>query len=328
MKQHNNKVIDSKALAIDNIKELASRITQLKKKKIIPHIAVIAVGSDSQLTTESKQIQKAAEKAHMGFSLHHFKQAPNYQTLSQKIHALSLDKQIHGITILKPVPSSLSANDLSRCVAIAKDIDGTLIKSTYTPPIAAAVFKILNSVYFRGITKASQPKDPYSKLLVKWLKSKEIVLIGRGETGGGLIAETFKKLHIPFIIAHSQTSNLAEYSLKADIIISAVGKPNIIKDSLIKPNVILIGVGMKKTDKGIVGDYETKNISEKALFYTLSPQTVEGVHLACLLENTVTACIIQQRRIIKPVKIISTPRPTTQRHISHFTSSVWRRKSS
>lgn len=124
----------------------------------------------------------------------------------------------------------------------------------------------------------------------KWLHSQDIVLIGKGPTGGGPILSYFNKLHITPTVIDSKTKNQKELMKKADIIISAVGKENVVKAEDIKKGVILISVGIVRgANNRLTGDYNEDDIKSIAKYYTPTPRGVGPVNVAKLMENLVTA---------------------------------------
>ena len=126
--------------------------------------------------------------------------------------------------------------------------------------------------------------------LTQWLKSRSIVVIGKGETGGRPIIQLFKQMEIEPTVIDSKTSNPEQFTKNADIIISAVGKPNVIEPRMIKKNSILISIGLSKGKDGkLHGDYDEEKIKNIASFYTPTPGGVGPVNVAMLLENLVTA---------------------------------------
>ncbi|MFH1833253.1 MAG: bifunctional 5,10-methylenetetrahydrofolate dehydrogenase/5,10-methenyltetrahydrofolate cyclohydrolase [Candidatus Levyibacteriota bacterium] len=124
----------------------------------------------------------------------------------------------------------------------------------------------------------------------EWLKSKRIVVIGKGKTGGGPTIQMLKKMGVELQIIDSKTQNPKDFTKSADIIISTVGKPNILKPEMIKKGIILISVGQHKgIDGKFHGDYEENEIKNIASFYTPTPGGIGPVNVAMLLENLVTA---------------------------------------
>jgi len=140
-----------------------------------------------------------------------------------------------------------------------------------------AIFHILRTVYqLQNVTTH--------------LKSKHIVILGKGETAGKPIAEMFTDKKIAFLQCHSQTTNMHEFTQEADIIISCVGKQRVVIKDMIKEGAVLIGVGIERDQKGkLHGDYDEEEIQEKASFYTPTPGGIGPINVAYLMSNLVTA---------------------------------------
>lgn len=288
--------IDGRKIAAGVLKDLKVEVKKLKKKKIIPHLAVILVGNDAASISYIKQKQQAVKKIGAKVILHHFKKTPPYQKIAEYIKELSNDPGVHGVIVQRPLPPSLSAQSLIGRISLKKDVDGFLPKTPFTPPIGLAISKILGHIYFHEILKRRTPREDFSKKLLSFLKNKKIVLIGRGETAGQPIAETLSKNRLNFIIINSQTEHPEEYIKQADIVISTVGKPGIVKPGDLKPGVILVGIGIRTEKHKLKGDYEEGEVSKIAAYYTPTPRGTGPVNVACLMQNLIFAAELQKRR--------------------------------
>lgn len=137
------------------------------------------------------------------------------------------------------------------------------------------------------MTKEKQEGDPAK--FKTWLQSQNIILLGKGPTGGGPILKYLKTLHITPHLIDSKTKDANQLIKQADIIITAVGK-NVLKPKSLKQDVILISVGLfKGADGKLHGDYEEKEIEHLASFYTPTPGGVGPVNVAMLMDNLITA---------------------------------------
>ena len=186
-----------------------------------------------------------------------------------------------------------------------KDIDGFHPDSPYTLPLPLAVVEILKEIYIYChpeaedrrilLIKDSSPAEPdQNDKLIKWLQSKKTVILGKGPTGGGPILKYLNQLGVNPILIDSKALTPDELIKNADIIISAVGKPNIITAEKIKKGVILIGVGIFRDENGkLQGDYDEKSIEYKAGFYTPTPGGVGPVNVAMLMVNLLNSTIKQ-----------------------------------
>ncbi|HCS79485.1 TPA: hypothetical protein DIV55_07180 [Patescibacteria group bacterium] len=284
--------IDGQQLARRILRNLHTRVKALQKTGITPHLAVIWVGNDPASASFIKQKSIAACVIGARLSLHQFKKTPLYQKLAEFIREMSRNPEIHGIIVQRPLPPSLSAQSLCKLVPKNKDVDGFLPKSAHVPPIGSAMFRLFNEIYFNKLQKTASPEDNYSKPLLTWLKEKNIVLLGKGETAGKPIAATLSKYRLPFIMLNSRSDHPEEYLKEADIVISAIGKAGIVNPAHLKQGVILIGVGMERKQHKLKGDYDENQVEKIARFYTPMPGGTGPVNVACLMENLVNAATL------------------------------------
>lgn len=274
--------IDGKALAESILFDLKNQVSELKKKDITPTIAVIQIGDDPGSTSYIRQKQKAADA--VGITVIHDHQpitlsTSNLDTLIQKYNA---EDTVHGLIIQRPVPKHLNDINVLNSVSIYKDVDGFVPGTKYSVPVAIAVEEILQKI-LEKLGKLDQLSD--------WLRKQKITVIGRGDTAGKPIAEHFQKhFQITPDIISSQTQNPDEIIKESDIVISCVGKPNIVRHDNSKRGVILISVGIWRDESGkLHGDYEEDQIADLAAFYTPTPGGVGPVNVASLMKNVVKA---------------------------------------
>lgn len=278
--------IDGKFIASEIKKEHKIHVEKLQNKNIFPHLFVILIGNDPASVTYVGQKQKVANEIGVKFSL--FKEAGPLKSsdLIEKVNKLNADPTVHGIIIQKPVPIDIEREELDRLVVSQKDVDGFHPDSPFTPPVASAVIKILEWVAKDCCSNAESPlKQNYCQPFKDWLKEKKIMVIGRGETAGKPIATTLTKMGVPFTVAHSKTINLKESCLVSDIIISCVGRSNIVRHDMISSRTILIGVGLHSENDKLQTDYNQEEITDVAAYYTPVPGGVGPVNVACLFEN-------------------------------------------
>lgn len=307
--------IDGKQIASEIKSNLKEKIAKLKSQNIIPHLAVVLIGNDPSSQVYVRQKLKVGEELGIRVSFFPLEQSAMRLNLilelKNLIKRLNNDSSIHGIIIQRPVSLDISKEELDLSVVPQKDVDGFHPKSPFTPPIASAVIYILNYVYQIGKGETPRIKAVVEKRGVNnnsgfrnWLKTKRILVIGRGETAGKPIAETLQKLGAKPEIAHSKTTNLKELCLKSDIIISCVGKrpilrlpggstqkgPYVVRHQHITNKTILVGVGLHPENGKLATDYDQEEIKEIVAFYTPVPGGVGPVNVACLFENLITSC--------------------------------------
>lgn len=260
--------INGRAIAKEILGELAIKVQKLKEKGVVPALAIILVGEDTQSISYIEQ--KEIKAAKIGIEVKVFKLNSNISEneLIEQVNKLNEDPSIHGIIIQRPTPN-IASEKLNEAVIPKKDVDGFNPKSLFEPPIAEAVIKLL------------KPVEPD-------FANKKIAVIGKGETGGGPVIRTLQKMGADLSIIDSKTNEPGLITQNADIIISTVGKPNVVRSDSIKKGSILVSVGLYKGEDGKMhGDYDENDIKNVASFYTPTPGGVGPVNVACLLSNLV-----------------------------------------
>ncbi len=272
--------IDGREIAKEILSELELRVQKLKEKGVTPTLAIILVGDNPESVSYVGQKELKATKIGAKVILKKLKEKTSENEILELIQKLNKDPKIHGIIVQRPV-KGVSSQKLDEAVLPEKDVDGFNSQSKFDYPIAAAVLKILEQI-FNSNKKIYQFYD--------YLRKTKIILIGKGETGGYPIIQTFNKHQIPFNIVDSQTNEPEKLLKSADIVISAVGKPSVVKPDTLKKGVILVSVGLSKSEDGKMrGDYDEEEIKNIASFYTPTPGGVGPVNVAMLLKNLVDA---------------------------------------
>ena len=266
-------LIDGKALAADIINELSISVTNIKKRGILPKIAIVTLGDEETWKAYVDQKIKLSKILEVDIELVNLKNVTQSELIS-KLDELNKDTTIYGIIVQRPFPSNIDNEIIINAIEAHKDIDGFALDSDYEVPVWLAVKRILKEVYTQSHVEIN---------FIEWLKSKNIVIVGKGITAGKPIEMALLKLSIKPIIVRSGTQNVQEILKNADIIISAVGK-TIIDSAMVKKGVVLVGVGLHRgADGKLHGDYE--NVSHVAAFYTPSPGGVGPLNLAYLFKN-------------------------------------------
>jgi len=277
--------VDGRAIARKIYTGLEEEIAELHEKTITPHLVIVLVGNDPASKSYIKQKIKKAGEIGILVTFKQFPKSTSEKTLLRFIQQQNVDPSVHGIIIQRPVPLQITPDSVMTAVVPEKDVDGFRPDSRFEPPLALAVMDILDEIRRKTGEKAD---------LREWLTGKNIVFIGRGEAGGKPVISHVEKLGIKHSIIHSKTSQPEEYLKNADIIISAVGKEEVVKPQNLKNGVVLIGIGLhKESDGKLYGDYKELEIQNIASFYTPTPGGVGPVNVAMLLANVVNSAIAQ-----------------------------------
>lgn len=295
--------IDGKQIASKILENLRLEVIKLQEKKIIPCLAIILVGSDPASVAYVRQKEIKAKEIGIKTATYNLESRIKNQELRKLVENLNNDKMVHGIIIQQPLPSQINPKNIVEAIDPKKDVDGFHSDSHFQMPIAMAVLKILQDIYSQRVTRQEGLPTARTKRISEhwregksgqdpqeWLKSKKIVVIGKGETGGKPIMDMFEKMKIPFTLIDSKTKKPESITKKADILISAVGKPNVIKPQMIKKGAILIGIGISRGKSAkLMGDYDQNEVENIASFYTPTPGGIGPVNVAMLLKNLILA---------------------------------------
>jgi len=272
-------IIDGKAIASrikDNIKNKVSRMD------FKPGLAVILVGNDpaSQIYVSAKE--KACRE--VGFYSRKIVLPTNVgqKKLLDQIGKLNKNPKIHGILVQLPLPKGFDEDQAIKAISPEKDVD------CFHPANMgklALIKRIENLDHFlapctaKGVIRLIESMG-------KKIEGKKAVVVGRSNLSGKPSALLLLAKDATVTICHSQTPNLAKETRKADILVVAAGKPQIVKASMVKKGAVVIDVGTNRTEKGLVGDVDFEAVKKKAGFITPVPGGVGPMTIACLLENT------------------------------------------
>lgn len=290
--------IDGNEIAKEILQDLKKRVGELWKNGVIPHLAIILAGDDPASVAYVRQKEIKAKTIGALATIYKLEETVRQDEILTLTDQLNRDDSVHGIIVQRPLPSHINPEVINEATNPQKDIDSFHSASPYPIPIAAAVLKILETIYSfsvvpRSVLSSSALHDtqqsPNNNFL-QWLRTKKTAIIGKGETGGKPILTTLQEIGTQPITIDSKTSNPDVITQQADIIISAVGKPSVIKPESMKKGVILVSIGLhKETDGKLHADYEEETIKDIASFYTPVPGGVGPVNVAMLLENLVQA---------------------------------------
>lgn len=295
--------IDGKQIALEIYDGLKFRVEKLKEQGIAPQIAVILIGDDP--ASKSYITQKERWSKYIGtlFSYIHFPENASEEEVLDRLKLLNSDPKIHGIIVQRPIPAQINKQKIINTINLKKDIDGFHPDSIYDVPVAQAVMRVLTKIHSLSKVPLSETQSgsmiPYNSrnaadypntIFLQWLKHKSIVVIGKGETAGKPIISHLKKNGLNPHIISSQTLNPLDSIKKADIIISAVGKSEIVKPAFLKPDAIVLGVGLYRGENDkLYGDYIASDIELKASYYTPIIGGIGPVNVAYLLSNLIDA---------------------------------------
>lgn len=269
-------LIDGKQIAAEVLQDLKSRVENLKKRGVFPKLAVVLMGDEKSSAIYVRQKELKAKEIGATVEIFKFDETVTNNEVETLVKKLNADLKIHGIILQRPTPKQIEIEKLEQLISSNKEVDGFGVNPTYEVPVAQAVLLMIK-------------KTCGKKEFLNWLGSKNIVVLGKGETAGGPIINLLTRKGFSPTIIDSKTINKDSLLQNADIVISAVGKQNIINSSNLKKGAILIGVGMHMEKGRLCGDYREKEIANIASFYTPTPGGVGPVNVSMLLKNLIEA---------------------------------------
>ena len=278
------KIIDGKELAKKTREELKLENDKLKEKGITAKLAVILVGDDSASKVYVKNKSKACSDVGIEYEEILLDSTTTMEKLLKIIEELNERKDINGILLQSPIPKGLNIQQAFEKIDYKKDVDGF-------HPINVGKLMIGQDTFISC--------TPYG--IIKMLESynipiegKHTVVIGRSNIVGKPLAQCLLNKNATVTICHSKTQNLAEITKTADILISAVGRLNMVTKDMVKEGAVVIDVGMNRNELGkLAGDVDFEGVKEKASFITPVPGGVGPMTIAMLMNNVIKACKLQ-----------------------------------
>ncbi|MDB0045457.1 bifunctional methylenetetrahydrofolate dehydrogenase/methenyltetrahydrofolate cyclohydrolase [Candidatus Pelagibacter sp.] len=271
-------LIDGKKIAAELREELRLEVVELKTKhNKIPGLTVILIGDMAPSQIYVRMKEKAANEVGLKSEVIRYPGTVEEKTVLDKIEELNKDESISGILVQLPLPKHIDKQKVIETILPGKDVDG---------------FHPMNVGNLSSGYESSVPCTPLGcYLMIKKiepnLSGKKAVMIGRSNLNGKPMAQLLLKENCTVTITHSKTKDLKAECLEADIIVAAVGIPELVKADWVKKDAIVIDVGINKTENGIVGDVAFEEVSKVARALTPVPGGVGPMTIACLLKNTI-----------------------------------------
>jgi len=271
-------LIDGKKIAAELREELRQEVVELKTKyNKVPGLTVILIGGMAPSQIYVRMKEKAANEVGLKSEVIRYPEAVEEKTVLDKIEELNNNENISGILVQLPLPKNIDKKKVIETILAGKDVDG---------------FHPMNVGNLSSGYESLVPCTPLGcYLMIKKiepnLSGKKAVMIGRSNLNGKPMAQLLLKENCTVTITHSKTKDLKAECLEADIIVAAVGIPELVKADWVKKDAIVIDVGINKTEKGIVGDVAFDEVSKVARALTPVPGGVGPMTIACLLKNTI-----------------------------------------
>lgn len=271
-------LIDGKALAAQMREQLAQSVTELEQKGVVPGLAVVLVGDDPASRVYVSMKEKACAKAGIFSAEHRLPAETTQDELLALVDKLNNDPRIDGILVQLPLPEHIDEDAVITSIATEKDVDGFHPESvgrlvtgnpTFKSCTPYGVMKMLESINYD-------------------LNGKEVVVVGRSNIVGKPVALMCLAENATVTVCHSRTQDLPGHVKRADVVIAAVGRTEMVKGEWIKDGAVVIDVGINRQEDGkLLGDVEFSAAAERASYITPVPGGVGPMTITMLLENTV-----------------------------------------
>jgi methylenetetrahydrofolate dehydrogenase (NADP+)/methenyltetrahydrofolate cyclohydrolase len=274
------KIIDGVAVSAKIRTECKSRVADLASKGIQPGLAVILVGSNPASAVYVRNKIRACAEVGIRSVRHDFPADASAEAILSTIEQLNADPTIHGILVQLPLPPHIAASSVLRAISAEKDVDGFHLYNVGGLVVGDTVFP---------------PCTPYG--VVKMLEhenisveGRNVVVVGASNIVGKPMALMLMQRDATVCICHAKTRDLAQFTILADILVVAAGKPNLILPQMIKTGAVVIDVGINRLPDGrLVGDVDFAGVSEKASYITPVPGGVGPMTVTMLLANTIAS---------------------------------------
>jgi len=270
-------IIDGKKEAELLREEIRKEVLEIKEtKNKVPGLTVILIGNYAPSQIYVKNKEKNSKEVGMNSDVIKYPDDVTEKEILDKIKELNNDQNVSGILVQLPLPKQIDKEKIINAIHPSKDVDG------FNPVNVGNL-----SSGYQGLV----PCTPMGCLMLikkveKNLSGKHAVIIGRSNLNGKPMAQLLLKENCTVTIVHSKTKNLQQECLKADILVAAVGVPNLVKKDWVKKDAIVIDVGINKLNDKIVGDVEFDQVKDIAKAITPVPGGVGPMTIACLLKNT------------------------------------------
>jgi methylenetetrahydrofolate dehydrogenase (NADP+) / methenyltetrahydrofolate cyclohydrolase len=274
------RLIDGRAVAARVRAEVAEEVRAFQAEHgRVPGLATVLVGDDPASAVYVNSKHKSSAEVGIESFRHNLPADTSREDLLALVDELNADARVSGILCQLPLPGHLDPDEVTNRIVAEKDVDGLTI--------AGAGRLALGMPGLR-------PCTPTGVMLLLEEAGAEpegaqAVVVGRSNLFGKPMAQLLLAANATVTICHSRTRDLASVCRGADILIAAVGRPQMVKGDWVKPGALVIDVGMNRTDAGLVGDVDFDAASEAASAITPVPGGVGPMTIACLLRNTLTA---------------------------------------
>ena len=284
-------LLDGKALSAKIKEEVKVEVAQIvKEKEITPGLAVILVGNDAASATYVASKAKACKEAGIYSVVHEMPDSITQEELLETINMMNNNPKLDGILVQLPLPKHIDTTIVLEAINPLKDVDG------FHPYNVGRMVSNLDSFL---------PATPFGVMRMFEehnieLSGKNVVVIGSSDIVGKPMASLLINAKATVTVCNSRTKDLKSHTLKADIVVIAVGVPYLLKEDMVKDGAVVIDVGINRLDTGkLVGDADFEGLKNKCSHLTPVPGGVGPMTIGMLLKNTIKAAKLREKREAK-----------------------------
>jgi bifunctional protein folD len=273
-------LLDGKVLANDILDELTVKVKQLDT---VPNLVVIQVGNDPASSVYVRNKERTAERVGINSETVKLSKHITQDELLEIIDKYNHFTSVNGILVQLPLPKHIGEQVILEAISPMKDVDGfhplnvgklNIGQKQMIPSTPAGIMELL---------KANQIE----------LEGKHVVIVGRSNIVGKPLAHLLLEANATVTIAHSKTKDLKHLTKQADILVAAVGQPELITEDYVKDGTVVIDVGINRTESGLKGDVDFNNVKSKVAAITPVPGGVGPMTIAMLMNQTYQAYCTQ-----------------------------------
>lgn len=273
-------ILDGKALANDILDKLSLKVNQLDT---VPNLVVIQVGNDPASSVYVRNKERTAERVGINSETVKLSKHINQDELLDLIDKYNNDASVNGILVQLPLPKHIDEQVILEAISPMKDVDGfhplnvgklNIGQKQMIPSTPAGIMELLKSNQIE-------------------LEGRHVVIVGRSNIVGKPLAHLLLEANATVTVAHSRTKNLKQLTKMADILVVAVGQPELITEDYVKTGSVVIDVGINRTESGLKGDVDFNSVKSKVAAITPVPGGVGPMTIAMLMNQTYQAYCTQ-----------------------------------
>jgi len=272
-------IISGKEVAARIRKELAGKVEHLRARGVVPGLGVILVGDDPASHSYVRSKEKACRELGLHSVVRRMPADASQAAVLAEVEGFNRDDAIHGILVQLPLPDHIDEREVIRAIHPHKDVDGFhpvnvgnlhIGERCFVPCTPAGVIELLDHA---GVE----------------LKGLHAVVVGRSNIVGKPVSMLLLARHATVTICHSRTRDLPSVTRTADVLVAAVGKPEMVRGDWVKPGAVVIDVGVNRVGDRLVGDVDFAAVSEVAAAITPVPGGVGPMTITMLIKNAIEA---------------------------------------